>query len=139
MIYEFTLFGQPVTKKNSLRKYKSVVLPSRAFVEYEKACHLQISRLAIPHITEPLVMTVKYYLHNKRRPDLLGLLQATSDILQDEYKRVGGKRVCVKEWLYTDDALIYGYGDSRIVGIDRANPRAEIRICVLSGQICTKI
>jgi Holliday junction resolvase RusA-like endonuclease len=48
-------------------------------------------------------------------PDLLGLLQATCDILQ-------------KAQIIINDRYIKDFDGSRIMGIDPMNPRAEIRI-----------
>jgi len=46
---------------------------------------------------------------------LIGLLQATSDILE-------------KSGIIENDKLIDSYDGSRIVGIDKQNPRVEIEI-----------
>ena len=68
------------------------------------------------HISGIIVVECKYYLPNKRSwPDLIGLLQATSDIL-------------TKAKIIDDDKWICSYGESCIAGIDKENPRAEIRI-----------
>ena len=68
------------------------------------------------HISGIVVVECKYYLPNKRSwPDLIGLLQATSDIL-------------TKAKVIDDDKWICSYGDSCIAGIDKENPRVEIRI-----------
>lgn len=48
-------------------------------------------------------------------PDLVGLLQATSDIL-------------TKAKIIDDDKWIVHYDGSRIVGVDKAEPRTEIEI-----------
>ena len=48
-------------------------------------------------------------------PDLVSLLQATSDIL-------------TKAKIIDDDKWIVHYDGSRIVGVDKAEPRAEIGI-----------
>lgn len=48
-------------------------------------------------------------------PDLVGLLQATSDIL-------------TKAKIIDDDKWIVHYDGSRIVGVDKTEPRVEIEI-----------
>jgi len=48
-------------------------------------------------------------------PDLLGLLQATADILE-------------KAQIIDNDRNVVSFDGSEIVGIDRENPRVEIEI-----------
>ena len=52
---------------------------------------------------------------DKRRPDLLNLEQATADILE-------------KARVIENDRNIISFDGSRIVGIDKENPRCEIII-----------
>lgn len=114
-----TLKGRPATKKNSgriiSRNGKPIIIPSEAYKNYEDACMWQLAGKKL-HISGIIVVECKYYLPNKRSwPDLIGLLQATSDIL-------------TKAKIIDDDKWICSYGDSCIAGIDKDNPRAEIRI-----------
>jgi Holliday junction resolvase RusA-like endonuclease len=61
-----------------------------------------------------------YWLPDKRWwPDLIGLLQATSDILE-------------KSGILENDRLIDDYDGSRIMGLDKQNPRVEIEISEVS-------
>lgn len=129
MKFEFVLAGQPVTKKNSLRAFGGVVLPSKAYKAYENTCRLQLATMTLPRFTGQIQLTCHYWLKSRRIPDLIGLLQATSDILQDERKRQDGHYITVQEWLYPDDNAIVSYDGSRICGVDRENPRVEIQIC----------
>ena len=63
-----------------------------------------------------VVVECVYYMPDKKSfPDLIGLLQATSDIL-------------TKARVIDDDKWICSYGSSCIAGYDKANPRAEITI-----------
>lgn len=63
-----------------------------------------------------LVVTCHYYMPNRRSwPDLIGLLQATSDILE-------------KAEIINNDRDIVSYGASRIMGVDKERPRVEITI-----------
>lgn len=102
------------------------MLPSEAFVEYEKAALWQIPQRLRKNIDEPMTVTCHYYLPNRRWwPDLVGLLQATSDILQTAH-------------VIKDDKFIVSYGDSRIAGIDKQNPRVEIEIEV-GGEALWKL
>lgn len=118
-VIDITLKGRPATKKNSGRiiskNGKPIIIPSEAYKNYEDACLWQLAGKKL-HISGIIVVECKYYLPNKRSwPDLIGLLQATSDIL-------------TKAKVIYDDKWICSYGDSCIAGIDKENPRAEIRI-----------
>lgn len=118
-VIDITLKGRPATKKNSgrivSRNGKPIIIPSEAYKNYEDACMWQLTGKKL-HISGIIVVECKYYLPSKRSwPDLIGLLQATSDIL-------------TKAKVIDDDKWICSYGDSCIAGIDKENPRAEIRI-----------
>lgn len=118
-LIDITLKGRPATKKNSGRiitkNGKPIIIPSEAYKNYEDACMWQLAGKKL-HISGIVVVECKYYLPNKRSwPDLIGLLQATSDIL-------------TKAKIIDDDKWICSYGESYIAGIDKENPRAEIRI-----------
>ena len=97
-----------------------MMLPSKTFLRYEREAKkiLQAQYNRSP-ITDPVIVICQYWLPNKQHwPDLVGLLQATSDILQ-------------AAGIIKDDQQIVHYGDSRIVGIDKARPRAEIEVVKL--------
>lgn len=118
-VIDITLKGRPATKKNSgrivFKNGKRIIIPSEAYENYEDACLWQLAGKKL-HISGIIVVECKYYLPNKRSwPDLIGLLQATSDIL-------------TKAGVIDDDKWICSYGNSCIAGIDKDNPRAEIRI-----------
>lgn len=118
-VIDITLKGRPVTKKNSgriiSRSGKPIIIPSETYINYEEACLWQLAGKKL-HVPGIVVVECQYYLPNKRSwPDLIGLLQATSDIL-------------TKAGVIDDDKWICSYGESCIAGIDKENPRAEIRI-----------
>jgi Holliday junction resolvase RusA-like endonuclease len=117
--------GRPVPKKNSpvMVAGRNLILPSKTFRRYESYC-LGTKRRPGPVIVNslgmffdtPVQVTCLYWLPDKRWwPDLVGLLQGTSDILE-------------KAGILTNDRLIQSYDGSRIMGIDKNNPRAEITI-----------
>ena len=115
---EIVILGQPRTKKNSSRialiNNKRVLLPSKAFEEYEKVALMQMGRVQAVH--GPIAVRCCYYLRNRAHwPDLVGLLQATSDILQ-------------AAGVIDNDKYIVNYDGSKIAGIDKDRPRAEITI-----------
>lgn len=110
--------GQPRTKKNSsqiaFRGNKRVILPSKAFQAYEKVALMQLARVQAVH--GPISVMCRYFLQNRAHwPDLVGLLQATSDILQ-------------AAGVIDDDKYIVNYDGSIIAGLDKGNPRVEIVI-----------
>lgn len=118
-VIDIVFKGRPITKKNhgQIVKWgnKRGHIQSEAYRSYEDACLWQLAGKKL-HISGIVVVECKYYLPNKRSwPDLIGLLQATSDIL-------------VKAGIIDDDKWICSYGDSCIAGIDKDNPRVEIRI-----------
>ena len=83
---EIVIQGQPRTKKNGSRialtpDNKRVLLPSKAYKAYEKVALIQLARVQAVH--GPVSVLCRYYLQDRKSwPDLVGLLQATSDILQ---------------------------------------------------------
>lgn len=115
---EIVILGQPRTKKNGSRialvNNKRVILPSKAFKAYEKVALMQLARVQAVH--GPIAVRCCYYLQNRAHwPDLVGLLQATSDILQSA-------------GVIDNDKYIVNYDGSMIAGIDKDRPRAEITI-----------
>ena len=111
--------GRPATKKNSGRIVKvgkfSKILPSKTFENYQKVA-LRCLKNYTGTFDGPVLVKCLYWLPDQRWwPDLVGLLQATSDILE-------------KAGIIENDRLIIGYDGSRIAGLDKRNPRVEIEI-----------
>lgn len=119
-----TLYGNPVTKKNSQRiLYKFTkfgrktpfIAPSKAYVDYETDCLRQIKRPRSP-ISARVNVRCVYYMKTARRVDLANLIEATTDIL-------------VKAHVLEDDnSRIVAAHDGSRVDYDKKNPRAEILI-----------
>lgn len=121
---KLTLYGNPVTKKNSQRiLYKFTkfgrktpfIAPSKAYVDYETDCLRQIKK---PHSPISVRVNVRcvYYMKTARRVDLANLIEATTDIL-------------VKARVLEDDnSKIVAAHDGSRVELDRKNPRVEIEI-----------
>lgn len=113
--------GTPVTKKNSSRiilvRGKLRIIPSKQFVEYEKAALYQLMsvrpRTAVDH---PVNVKCVYYMPTARKVDLVNLLEATMDILVDAH-------------ILADDnaKIVVGHDGSRVV-YKADKPRAEIEI-----------
>ena len=110
---------QPVTKKNSQRivvvRGRPMVLPSKKYTEYQKACALFMPRLKEP-ISEAVNVKCLYYMETRRHVDLVNLEEATLDIL-------------VKYGVLDDDnsLIVWSMDGSRVL-YDKTAPRAEIEI-----------
>lgn len=121
---KLTIYGNPVTKKNSQRiLYKFTkfgrktpfIAPSKAYVDYETDCLRQIKRPNSP-ISARVNVRCVYYMKTARRVDLANLIEATTDIL-------------VKAHVLEDDnSKIVAAHDGSRVELDRKNPRVEIEI-----------
>ena len=121
---KLTIYGNPVTKKNSQRiLYKFTkfgrktpfIAPSKAYVDYETDCLRQIKRPRSP-ISARVNVRCVYYMKTARRVDLANLIEATTDIL-------------VKAHVLEDDnSKIVAAHDGSRVDYDKQNPRVEIWI-----------
>lgn len=136
--FYFVVPGQPVTKKNSQIPVKAgrhtVLLPSKAYRAYEKVFKAALGRYRaqLPHFTLGVRVEAHYYLQDRRSyPDLVGLMQATADLMEDEYATINHKRTCIKHWLLSNDRIIKSWDGTKIAGIDKENPRAEIIVTPL--------
>ena len=90
----------------------------------------------LPHYTLPVRLTCRYYLKDRAHwPDLVGLMQATADIISDERRKIGGKMVTTREWLLSDDRIVTSWDGTEIAGIDKARPRVEIAIIPLEVDV----
>lgn len=139
--FHFTIKGQPATKKNSSRMIagRARLLPSKAYTEYCSKFHRQLMDMdkvmEVPHFRGPVALTCYYWLRDRAHyPDLIGLEQATADIMSDTYKTVNHKRQLQREWILSDDRIIKSWDGSRIMGIDKMNPRVEIIVRPLDVQ-----
>ncbi len=133
--WEAVIPGHPATKKNSpiLVKGRALVLPSKAYKAYEKLFRKELEAMGnLPHYEGPVQLTAEYWLQDRRGyPDLNGLIQATQDIISDEYSHKDHKKILKRQWLLADDRLVKSLDGCRIAGIDRDNPRTILRITPL--------
>lgn len=134
--YSFIIYGQPATKKNSstIVSGHAKLIPSKPFREYAQMFKTQMMRLPqpLPHFETGVMVTAKYWLKNRAHyPDLVGLMQATADIMADDTKVIYGKRQLIKRWLLSDDRIIKRWDGTKIAGIDPVSPRVEITITPL--------
>jgi Holliday junction resolvase RusA-like endonuclease len=109
--------GRPITKKNSGRIIPAGrahrIIPSKAFKDYETQALWQL-KACKQRFSGAVSCQCLYYMPNKASwPDLIGLLQATSDILE-------------AAGIIDNDRNITDYDGSKIVGVDKDNPRTEV-------------
>lgn len=119
IIWSYRINGRPITKKNSMQKTRRGLVQSSAYRDYELSALWQLKRQRKPPepIIRPVELYVSYYMPNKRSwPDLIGLIQATADIL--EKARI----------LDNDRLVVQISSQSGIWGIDKTNPRTFINV-----------
>lgn len=119
---KFEIPLQPITKKNSQRIVlvygRPIIMPSKQFKDYEKACGKYITPPSKP-IDYPVQVKCIYYMKTKRKVDLTNLLEATDDILVN-YKVVED-----------DNRQIIASHDGSRVYYNKNEPRVEITISKL--------
>lgn len=115
-----TIYGRTITKKNSSRIVTCGgyprLLPSKAYVHYQKDSLRQITGRDRVKIDQPINLKVLYYMPTRHRVDLVNLLEATCDILVDA-------------GVLADDnsKIVVSHDGSRVL-YDKDNPRTEIYI-----------
>lgn len=114
--------GRPITKKNHQQVITNpktgqlMVVQSQAYQNYEEQCLWLLAGYDGLRFDGKVHVTCRYWMPNRRGwPDLIGLMQATWDILE-------------KTGVIRNDRDIVNSDGSRIEGIDKENPRAEITI-----------
>lgn len=119
-VTRIVLTGRPITKKNhqtiarNRRTGRPYVLQSERYRQYEQDCLWQL-KACRDRFAGPVRMKCLYWMPDRRKPDLLGLLQATADILE-------------KAQIIDNDRNVVSFDGSRIMGVDKRNPRVEIEI-----------
>lgn len=118
-----TLGIAPITKKNHSQiikvKGRLMVIPSKQYREFEKACAEFIPQMPFQMFDCPVNVKCEYYMPTKRKVDLVNLEEATLDVL-------------VKYGILLDDnSNIVASMDGSRVFYDKQNPRTEIEIEVL--------
>lgn len=114
---KFVIELAPVTKKNSQRMIqrngRKIPIPSKAYVEYEKAAGWFLEPLLINY---PVNIKALYYMPTRRRVDKTNLESALCDVL-------------VKHGVIEDDncRIVVSTDGSRVL-YDGEHPRTEIYI-----------
>lgn len=118
---KLVLEGRPITKKNHqqivlAKNGKRFVIQSKQYLIYEGDALWQLKiKYKGEMIKSKMNLKAHYYMPDKRMPDLINLMQATCDILE-------------KARVIENDKNIISFDGSRIMGIDKSNPRTEIEI-----------
>lgn len=117
---KFNIQVIPRTKKNSQQiifvKGRYMVIPSKAYKQFESECLKQIKAIYRQKIDKPINVQVTFYMQTRRKVDLTNLLEAVDDML-------------VKAEVIKDDNrdIIAGHDGSRVY-YDKENPHIEIMI-----------
>jgi Holliday junction resolvase RusA-like endonuclease len=116
---KFTLLGHPATKKNSSVIAGKRLLPSRLYREYAKLCKRQFKTMNLDTCTElygdcTLECKAIFFCRDGRRRDLVNLMQALADILEENK-------------IVANDALIISWDGTRMA-VDKDNPRVEVEL-----------
>ena len=121
-----TINEPPRSKKNSQQivriNGRPILVPSKAYKEYEKACKPYLEGICKEPIDYPITVTCEYYMPTRRKVDLTNLMEATHDVL-------------VKYGVLADDNrnIIASVDGSRVY-YDKENPRTEIYITRYEGE-----
>lgn len=126
MHIEFTVIGNPITKKNSQRmvsvysnktgKNRMIPIPSSQYESYMRDFMWQVPYTAKKQITDLVNLKCVYYMGVRRKVDLVNLLEATQDIL------------VASGVIQDDNCFIVHSTDGSRVCFDKENPRVEITI-----------
>ena len=122
------LTGAPRTKKNSQRIIRigrgSRIMPSQAYMDYAAECALQLlaQRATNAGIDYPVNVACVYFMPTRRKVDLVNLLEATCDILKDNFVVVD------------DNCNVIAAHDGSRVEYDKQNPRVEITITKIEPE-----
>ena len=121
---KFEIKGNPRPKKNNIRPIKTkdgrvMLIQSQGYLDYESEAIPQLEKVKQKikkPFSQPLNLKCIYYRGDRRRCDLLNLLNATADIL-------------VKAKILEDDnyKIVVSTDGSRVY-YDKENPRVEIEI-----------
>ena len=126
-MWNFTIHGNPVTKKNSQqilmnpKTHRPFVAPSSQYKKYEKEACKQLLMQAVQHgpaqaIDFPVNIECDFYMQTRRLVDLSNLISCALDVL-------------VSAGVIADDnCSIAVSNDGSRVHYDKENPRTEIRI-----------
>ena len=124
-----TILGEPASKANSRREAvnpktgRRMVIKSEKALDYRDAALQQIPPAARVQLAGTVRVDMRIY-YASERPDLDESL--ILDILQDQWTRIGGRRVISQRGIYHNDRQVR---EKHIYhAIDKRNPRTVIQI-----------
>lgn len=131
---EFTIFGEPASKANS--RELVTIAGHAAFIKSEKARnYVREALLQIPIVyrkrLEGRVGVSLWIFYASERSDLDE--SVVLDVMQDQWVRVGEKRVLVQAGIYRNDRQVRHKEVDH--AIDRYRPRCEVKVWALDGQL----
>ena len=118
---KITLYGNPVTKKNSqrilmTRAGRPFIMPSKQYEQYRRDCLRQIQGGKKFGVNRPVNIKYLFYMQTRRKVDLTNLEESLDDILVDA-------GVIVDD----NSNIVAGHDGSRVL-YDKESPRVEIEI-----------
>lgn len=124
-IITLTLPGQPIPKKNNMRilhtpQGRPFVAPSKRFEEFQRQAGPYIPDEARIKIDQPCNIACRFFRGDRRRVDLVNLLQSVDDVLTHY------------DVLADDNCKIVAAHDGSRVFYDKDAPRTEIDIMPLN-------
>lgn len=129
-----TILGEPASKANSRREAvnprtgRRMVIKSAKALSWQEAALQQIPPAARVQFEKPVRVDMRIY-YASERPDLDESL--ILDVLQDQYMKVGGKRVVSQRGIYHNDRQVR---EKHIYhAIDKTNPRTVIQISEIAS------
>jgi Holliday junction resolvase RusA-like endonuclease len=132
---EFVIHGQPFSKANRRQVVtiagRPQLIKSKEALAYERDALRQIPPQARLQLTVPVAVTLRIW-YASERPDLDE--SVVLDVLQNRYTKVKetGQRVLIQAGVYVNDRQVR---EKHVFhGIDKANPRCEIRVESISQQ-----
>ncbi|MEI7443283.1 MAG: hypothetical protein WCK28_00195 [Burkholderiales bacterium] len=130
---EFVILGEPASKANQRKIVtiggKAALIKSQKARDYERDALRQIPPAARVRLEGPVEVTLRIW-YASERPDLDE--SVVLDVLQDRWSGRGDERQLVQAGVYRNDRQVR----RKVVehGIDRRNPRTEIRVRPLQAQ-----
>lgn len=129
-----TILGEPASKANSRREAvnkktgRRMVIKSAKALDWQESALQQIPPAARVQFSVPVCVTMRIY-YASERPDLDESL--ILDCLQDQFVRIGGRRVVSQRGIYHNDRQVR---EKHIYhAIDKKNPRTVIQITEIAS------
>jgi len=136
----FIINGNPISSKNSIRSGitkdgRNYTYTVKAVKDYKDNALKQLTVQARDYLKDyifdygktdlpiylPIQVSFIFYCKDNRKRDLVNLCQLPCDLLQ-------------AAGIIQNDNLIKSLDGSRIMGVDKLNPRTEITIYILNGK-----